>query len=142
MNDIFEFKKLVKTIYPSLNATVSIELSEGENRVAVAQYKVVLRGSALYTEVEVHADSAAQAVAKLKVPVAKSRREKDARGVLSECVRRSGDSLDAAQKSDIMRQLLHCSYADYANRAASCLSRAVAIGNAQREALNQELAHS
>lgn len=140
MNDIFEFKKLIKAIYPGLNVTVSLELAESQNKVAVVEFKACLTGSALYTPVEAKGHSAATVATYLKGAVAKSRREKDARNVLSECVRRSGNSLDMAQKDDIMRELLHCPYREYEARAASCRSRAVAIGNAQREALNQDLA--
>jgi hypothetical protein len=142
MNDIFEFKKLIKAIYPSLNVTVSIELAEGENRVAVAEFKAILAGSALHTPVEAVGHSAATVAAALKVPVAKSRREKEARGVLSDCVRRSGGHLDDGQRSAILTELMGCRYHEFEKVAASCRARAVQIGQANLESDHCQLAHS
>lgn len=142
MNDIIKFRQLIKAVYPSLNVSVSIELAEDGFKVSVTAYKVKLTGTILYNNaVEVSADSPEAALLALKTEVAKSRREKDARRVLSECMRRSG-GLDDDQQLDILRQLRACQYRDYENLAARCISRAVAIGNAAREALNQKLAHS
>lgn len=142
MNDITKFRQLIKAVYPSFNVSVTIELLEDGFKISVASYKAKLTGTLLYNnEVEVSADSAENVVLALKPAVAKSRREKAARGVLSECIRRSG-GLDESQQSDILRLLRACQYHNYETLAARCITRAVAIGNAAREALNQEMAHS